>query len=172
MTYATELVQRYRLALHTLWNLHFWAPEPFRDEHAATQFERVKLPLFLSLVEDRLGSDLPAPTRIFGDAFQLVPPLNTQRSGIPSLLVERRPSSGFWELVNGPFEANRIRLVLLDFFDWELQSWRDFRYYLARIEAFPDDPSLAGSRALVEVPHADVLWEPPGILGMPAPQHR
>jgi hypothetical protein len=168
MTYATELIQMYRQALHQLWNMHFWAPEPFRDYASVKQFDRVKLPLFLSLVVDRLGSDLEEPTQLFGEAFHVVPPVTprTQRT-IPSLMFENPDFKGTWKIVNGPFGPGDINLSLLDFFDWNQVGWRDFRYYLVRIHECRADQSLVGCRGLVEVEHVDVLWEPPGILGLP-----
>ena len=172
MTYATELIQRYRQALHHLWNMHFWAHQPFRDYASVQQFDRVKLPLFLSLVVDRLGSDLEDPQEIFGDAFKVVPPLTQPYGSIPSLLIEDPAAKGVWKVVNGPFKADDIKLSLLDFFDWQILDWRDFRYYLVRIDAFQPDSSWVGCQGLVEVGNVDVLWESPGILGLPRPPLR
>jgi hypothetical protein len=172
MTYASELIQQYRQALHYLWNMHFWAPEPFREYASVRQFDRVKLPLFLSLVVDRLGSDLEDPKQIFGSAFKVVPPVTRARSTIPSLMIERPQAKGVWELINGPFSGEQIKLSLIDFFDWQLLGWRDFRYYLVKIDEFHPDPSLRDCKALVEVGDVDVLWEPPGILGLPQQRRR
>lgn len=167
MTYATELIQRYRQALHHLWNMHFWAPEPFREYAAVRQFDRVKLPLFLALVVDRLGSDLEDPKKIFGDAFKVVPPVTRPGSTIPSLMIESLEPKGVWKQMKGPFTGDQIKLSLLDFFDWQLLGWRDFRYYIVKIDEFQPDQSLVGYKALVEVGDVDVLWEAPGILGLP-----
>ena len=167
MTYATELVNLYRQALHQLWNMHFWAPEPYRDIASVRQFDRVKLPLFLALVVDRLGSDLADPERIFGDAFKVVPPVSKPYGSIPSLLIESPEKSGIWKTMQGPFKADDVNLSLLDFFDWQQLGWRDFRYFLVHVKALPAHPSLIGCCGLVEVGDVDVLWEPPGILGLP-----
>ena len=170
MTYATELVQLYRQALHHLWNMHFWAPSQFRDYVSVKQFNRVKLPLFLSLVVDRLGSDLEDPQQIFGDAFKVVPPLAPADGSIPSLMIEDPQAKGVWRTVNGPFRTRDLKLCLLDFFDWQEEDWRDFRYFLVRVDAMELDSSWVGCNGLVEVGYVDVLWEPPGILGLPRPR--
>jgi hypothetical protein len=169
VTYATELVQRYGQALHQLWNMHFWAPEPFRDYASVRQFDRLKLPLFLSLVVDRLGSDLEQPTQLFGNAFRVVPPVAKPPGTLSSLLIEHPGAKGAWKSVNGPFGPTDIKMCLLDFFDWNLLAWRDFRYYLVQIDECRAEQSLAGCRGLIEVEYVDILWEPPGILGLPRP---
>lgn len=127
MTYATELIRRYRQALHQLWNMHFWAAEAFRDYASVQQFDRVKVPLFLSLVIDRMGSDLEQPTRLFGEALRVVPRVTQPHSTIQSLMVESPNSKGAWKIVSGPFGASDLNMCLLDFFDFNLLAWRDFQ---------------------------------------------
>ena len=82
-------------------------------------------------------------------------------------MIETPEAKGVWKTVDGPFQANDVKLGLLDFFDWQLLDWRDFRYFLVRVDEFQPNPSLAGCRGLVEVSDVDVLWEPPDILGLP-----
>jgi len=144
----------------------FWASDPFRNVAAVDQLNRVKLPLFLSLVLYRLGSDLEDPTEIFGDPFKIVPRVTQSDSSIPDIRVEPPGRTGIWELRKGPFKANDLKMSARDFYNWQTRGWREFRYYLSRIDEFPADPSLVGSQALVEVGHVDVLWDPPGILGL------
>lgn len=50
----TDLIQSYRLALHHIWNYHFWMHDNLRTGDAYRQFESLKLPLFSVLVADRL----------------------------------------------------------------------------------------------------------------------
>ena len=69
-------------------------------------------------------------------------------------------AEGVWRNLPGPFETPPLKLTLLDFFDWHNFHWRDFRYYLTRIEEFKGHDELAGKRALVEVLDADVMWGP------------
>ena len=58
-------------------------------------------------------------------------------------------------------------MSVIDFFDLNLRSWREFRYYRTKIEAFPADPSLVGCEALLEVGNVDVIWQPSRVLGRP-----
>jgi hypothetical protein len=142
-------------------------PEPFLDIASVRQLDRVKLPLFLALVVDRLGSDLADPERIFGDSFKVVPPVSKPYGSIPSLFIESPGKSGIWETIQGPFKTDDVKPSLLDFFDWQQLGWRDFRHFLVQVDSFPAHPSLTRCRGLVEVGDVDVLWEPPGILGLP-----
>lgn len=168
MTYATEIVQNYRLALRDLWNNHFWLSEPYRDSARVPEFKALKLPLFVSLVAMRLGPDLKPPKELFGSAYLVVPPAKVRGYGsIPLMQVERKDRPGIWEVVQGPFTGDGLKLVLLDFFDWAVEDWRDFRYFLVRIELFEQHAELVGCNALVDVLTADVLWDPPEILGLP-----
>lgn len=70
MTYATELVQNYRLALQTLWNNHYWSNEGFRDSETVIDFERVQSRLFRGLVGRRLEPFAVASETVFRSAYR------------------------------------------------------------------------------------------------------
>ena len=64
-----------------------------------------------------------------------------------------------WESLSGPFSRDQIKLTLIDFFDWNLRSWRDFRYFKVKILEFQARPEVVGREGLVEVADVDVLWD-------------
>lgn len=67
-------------------------------------------------------------------------------------------SAGEWEHMRGPFRADQLHLTLVDLFDWNVLSWRDFRYYRVKISKFDGRPELTDRAGLVDVLEADVLW--------------
>jgi len=60
----------------------------------------------------------------------------------------------------GPFSDSQLKLTLVDFFDWNVRNWRDFRYYLVKIVAFENKPELVNCEGLVDVLDTDALWNP------------
>ena len=74
--------------------------------------------------------------------------------------MKRKPDSGVFEWIKGDFNEDDLKLSIIDFFDFQVGGWREFRYYLAKVEYFPMDTSLVGCQALIEVGGVDVVWEP------------
>lgn len=168
MTYATELVQQYRLALQYIWNIHFWSDETYRTIESIRLFNEVKRPLFTTLVAKRLGPDLEAPLEVFGAAYKIVPKATWK--SFPPIRVDvgfkDRPGQ-CWEQLHGEFTTKEMALTLLDLFDWNELDWRNFSLYRVRIDKLEGHPDKVGREGLVDVLLADVLWESPGTLGMP-----
>jgi hypothetical protein len=73
MTYATDVVQQYRMALRHLWNAHIWCDSYASDWEPLRLLNHLKLPLFIALVMSKLDFRGPDPTSIFGDSFKVVP---------------------------------------------------------------------------------------------------
>jgi hypothetical protein len=171
LTYATEIVLQYRLALQYLWNHHFWPDQSYRNWDGVDALNKVKLPLFVSLVSERLGPDFESPSEIFGEPYQAVPRFDRgERSVIPRILVDVGLPAGpgeNWQPIVGQFSKQALRLTILDFYDWEILHLWDLRYYRVRIDAFEGHPTAVGRHGLVEVLDVDVLWDPPGIVGLP-----
>lgn len=162
MTLATEIIQNYRFALRCLWNGHYWKDERFRDFESVRDFEKILAPLFRGLVTRRLEplAELPKPGQpLFGSTFQIVPGMDTEQ--ISTMFVNMQSADNpdnSWEVVAGPFSRDQIKLTLIDFFDWSVHTWRDFRYYKVKILHLQGRPELVGREGLVEVSEADVLW--------------
>jgi hypothetical protein len=162
MTLATEIVQNYRLALQSLWNMHYWRDERFRDWESVRDFERLHTEMFRGLVTRRL-EPLAEPSgsqqAIFGSSYRVVPGLET--GYLPTMFVSMQATDGSnlgWQLLSGPFSPDQVKLTLIDLFDWSVRNWRDFRYYRVKIREFQDRPELIGREGLVDVLDVDVLW--------------
>lgn len=170
MTYATEIIQQYRLALRYLWNIHFWSDQSYRDLESLTRFNQLKLPLFRSLVAKVLGPDLETPSELFGEAYKVVPKVTEYNRSFPPMRVDiglpDRPGHQWGELA-GEFTKNSLSLTLLDFFDWNELTWRDFRYFRVKINGIQGDPDKVGREGLIDALDVDVLWDSPEIIGMP-----
>ena len=165
MVYATEIVQRYRLALQQLWNQHFWAYEQFRDSLSNADFDRLKLPLFTSLVARRLAPDLPFPQRLFGPEYKVVAPISWGADASIAMLTVNEGTA--WKELQGPFAKVDLSLTMDDLFDWNVHSWRDFRYIRGTIETFSSRPDYVGREALVDIGYVDILWHTMQIQGAP-----
>jgi len=162
MTYPTEIIQGYRLALQFLWNAHYWRDERFRDWESAKDFEKLLPMLFRGLVTRRLeplSEPVSAEQGLFGPSYRVVPSLKIGR--ISEILVNMQSADApnlVWEKFSGPFTAQQIKLSLIDLFDWSVMDRRDFRYYKVKIQEFQDRPELIGREGLVDVYEADVMW--------------
>ena len=171
MTYATDLVQQYRLALHHIWNVHFWDSRVEKDWDLVKEFNTLKLPLFNALVAARLAPQMASSGQIFGEEYKVISKIaQGPNASISSLRVDiglpKGPGS-CWEEIEGHFRPAEIKLTLLDFFDWTELSWRDFHYYRVRIHQFDKEPAFVGREALVENWQVDVIWESSFIIGAP-----
>ncbi len=162
MTLATEIIQSYRLALQSLWNVHYWHDERFRDWESVKDFDKIRPALFRGLVSRRLeplaepsGSD----QEVFGPAYRVIPSLTTGL--IPTMFVNMRSADApnlNWEHLPGPFSKDHVKLTLIDLFDWNVRCYRDFRYYRVKVLDFKGRPEFVGQEGLVDVLDVDVLW--------------
>ena len=146
MTYATDIVQQYRLALHHIWNVHFWGSQVEKDWDLVNEFNTLKLPLFNVLVVARLAPEMASSRQIFGEEYKVIPKIaHGAGASISSLQVDvglpKGPGS-CWKQIQGSFGSAEIKLTLLDFFDWTELSWRDFQYYRVRIHQFEKEPKF------------------------------
>ena len=158
MTYATYLIENYRLALRDLWNKHLRPPHVAADRDSVRDLDSLKLPLFRTLVLRRLDPKDTSPLRIFGDRFRVVA---QQDSGVlgPILPLGAGVDGRQMSAVHGPFAPGELSLALLDFFDWDQTGRRDFRYYRVRVDRCDQQPHLVRHEAIVDVLTSDVLWE-------------
>ncbi len=151
------MIQRYRLALRFIWNCCIWADPNLRGWESVYAFRELKLPLFKALVAGPLGADGAV---LFGEGFQVVP--DPQGGGISMIQVNKRipgePAGGIWEPVYGPFNAEDVRLTLVDLFDWSPLGYIDLRYFVVLITRFPGHAQRAGHHALVDATETKVLW--------------
>ena len=142
-------MHRYRLALRDIWNTCFWADEKLRHNGAMESWRRLKGPLFRSIVADTIGA--PAGDKPFGHGFLAVPALP---HGFHQLLVNTRPphdhEAGVFEQVKGPFTAENIGIMPVDFFDWSPMEYRDLHYAEVLITKCDAHPEITGRHALAD----------------------
>jgi hypothetical protein len=162
MTYATELVHHYRLALRELWNTYLWPHQQSLGLELSHRFREIRLPLYTLIMADRLEPLGETPTRIFGPAFKVVP--KPARGLITNPTVNREPSgspgAGMWDIVKENFTAAQLQASLIDFFDSDHANYMDLRYYRVLVEACDSHPEFVGREALIDVLDADVIWNP------------
>lgn len=158
---VTDSIHRYRCALRHIWNSCIWVDPILRNWDSVYSWRDLKLPLFKALVADPLG--LQTEGSIFGQSFKIVPDVDA----FPSLQINLRvPSSateGIWEPINGPFNADEVTLTLVDLFDWSPLGYIDLRYFVVQVQYFRGRPEKEGQHALIDVNHANVLYEDKNI---------
>ena len=78
----------------------------------------------------QVAPDLPPPKSLFGAEYRVVAPISGgAHANIPLLIVNEGSSdSPRWTELTGPFGKEDFTLTMNDFFDWNVRSWRDFRY--------------------------------------------
>lgn len=164
MTLVTDLIQRYRFALREIWNTYFWTERPAPDWDSLKVFNELKLPLFAALVASRLQTYVPPPTRIFGPDYRVVPrTTGGHEYTISSLRVDAGLPSGpgsRWDRFERPFHKQELQLSIIDFFDWDQLSWKDFPDFRVRIHMLAGHPEFEGRDGLINCTEVDVVWDP------------
>jgi hypothetical protein len=163
MVKVNEIVQRYRLALRDVWNHYFWVDPDLQNWESVYAYRKLHLSMFAALVAHPL--DLGEVSYVFGPGFFVVP--ISERSEFANIQVNvakpSRPDEGIWKPVAGPFDGDKARFTLIDFFDWSPLDYIDLRYYVVLIERLDGHEEYVGTHALVEVSQGEVIWTPPDV---------
>jgi hypothetical protein len=148
----TSIMDHYRIAARSLWNLGFWAVPELRSWDARDCFEEIKKSLFDALVASALSDAGSAETDI-----QVVP----VGSAVPIMIEQPRPGdqhrNRYWDDPVDKISPSDAKLRYLDFFDWNKMAYADFHYYRVRIESFDAQLHLVGREALLEHQNARVF---------------
>ena len=170
---VTGLLNQYREAARIIWNNFLRDEEAYYDvtNELTCDFNAIKRLLFIAIVLRRFEVENHLPPEFTGEerlCFSWVNPITFLRV-VPVLadspvMINRDAGAhaGYWDA-----PVNRIGpdtdLRLIDYFDWDNSTYRDFRYYHARITGFPAHPELVGHDALIETLHAKVFFDQPDL---------
>jgi hypothetical protein len=164
----TARMNSFREAIRHLWNTQF---VPLMDESAdqwalRDGFDDACALLFDSLVVETLEvNPSPAARALARDRTSGAPALSWLRvvpsapAGVP-IMINRDPTSdhGYWDHSTTRVVETEVDLRLVRWFDFDVLSFRDFRYYLVRV-ASASDRGLVGRAALIECENTRVLFE-------------
>src|SRR3990172_1583586 len=156
MTDAAQLMSTYREGARGLWNN---ALRPGADFDSVDAFAEICGRLFDELVLRPLGmrgyrkprADDPYPF------LRLVP------RGDPVPIMINRPSEDgnrYWDDPIRRLGCKGLTLLFVDYFDWDQRGYIDLQYYRVKIAASDEQPQIVGREALVEVHHAQAVFEP------------
>lgn len=164
---VTPLFNNYRECVRHLWNAYYRAlPDSCRDFDLYDEFDDIAVAIFSSIVMRALGifdhklaagyTATPQPL----PGFFVIPNLPT---GTPIMINREQARSGYWDHPIGTVTSNDVELCFLRFFDFDWQNYRNYRYFEVLIQASVKYPEIAGRVALLEVEHAKVMFQRPGL---------
>ncbi len=78
------------------------------------------------------------------------------------IMINRPSQDGnkYWDDPVTRVGQEGVKLLLIDYFDWDQMGFIDFQYYRVRVIGFDQHPHLVGREALLDVHHAKVVFEP------------
>jgi len=156
MQEKTPLLNTYRECARGVWN-NFLRPEADFDRVDA--FSALCDRLFAELVLRPLGK-LGYRKAAAGEPY---PFLRVVPTADPVPIMISRPSQDgnkYWDDPVTKVGQEGVKLLLIDYFDWDQIGFIDFQYYRVKVIGFDQHPHLVGREALLDVHHAQVVFEP------------
>lgn len=145
-----DSMKRFRLASRELFNQYFHVPDPWKKSDMAwgleERFSEVESLLFQKLVMEPASLPYVAyKSAQFSVGVELA-----EKTNRAPLLLNREIKSGYWDhKIN---EVNREAvMVFIQFFDWDVLSYRDNRFVRVQIESWPSHQELVGKHALIDI---------------------
>lgn len=150
---VSDLLQRYRLVLRSIWNEFFWLDPGLRVWDSVDRFEALKPQLFQSLIVDSIA-ERGCCQAGESESFDLLV--------VPAIPSTAGPKVAFLKVLEsttgGDVWSNETRVTdgelemkFIDFFDWALLSCRDLRFIRVRIMNWTGKPEYVGRDGLVDV---------------------
>lgn len=156
MQEVTHLLNAYRESARGLWNNYL---------RAEADFDRVDA--FAALCEGLLTELVLRPLGKQGykkaSASDPYPFLRVVPVADPVPIMINRPSQDgnkYWDDPVSQVGEQGVKLLLIDYFDWDQLGFIDFQYYRVKVLGFDKHPHLVGREALLGVHHAKVFVEP------------
>jgi hypothetical protein len=153
---VTPLLNSYRECARGVWNSFLRADADFdRVDGFSALCERLLAELVLRPL-GKLGHRKAAP----GDPY---PFLRVVPMADPVPIMINRPSKDgnkYWDDPVTQVGREGVKLLLIDYFDWDQMGFIDLQYYRVKVIVFDKHPDLVGREALLDVHHAGVFFEP------------
>ena len=125
------------------------------DEHILEDFGELTIVLFKHLILSEFGLNHKSNEWLLEPStmFHVIPLGDTC-----PIMINREIQSKYWDHPITEIKKNDLKMVFLDYFDWDDLDLIDFRYYRVRIIESATYPDLVGSDALIETIYADVYF--------------
>lgn len=143
------LLGRYRTCCVSIWNDYFNSViDHERLSRQCWHFDLIKRRLFHALVLEPCGYYLDCDS-LMEDLPRLVSVERYSYMQNEIFINRTIEYSGYWDYDIKSLSFNGVKLMFIDFFDFDEISARRFMYLLTEIALFPDAPELCGRRALI-----------------------
>lgn len=146
-----EMMNQFRLASREVFNHYFHIHDPWKDSDAAWEFESrfsaVEQVMFEKLVIDPAS----IPLAKYKDVQSSIR-VELARGDFAPIQLNREIKSGYWDYPIKEVTREAV-LFFVQFFDWDLLSYRDNQYVLVQVESWPTHQDAVGKQALLEFQH-------------------
>ncbi|HYF62217.1 MAG TPA: hypothetical protein VD886_05340 [Herpetosiphonaceae bacterium] len=178
---VTHLFLAYREAVRHLWKTAF---APREDAELPWLFGPIEAQIFYALIVWELGRDTDQAA-VVGDFPFGIPGSDSQNGfghdpfpylhvipriaplGTRVTWLSETPQGGVGEA--GTLHTGEIDLRFVDFDDTSIDAYSDWRWYRARVFAYPADPAREGGEVLLDVEDARIMFKPLVWESQPAP---
>lgn len=160
---VTQILNVYRECVRNLWNTYFINQVKSEDAwDLFDEYDKICTVLFSSLVLYLLGRTtykkapsnvrLPEPLLF----LRVVPIADT---GVPINISREKESSTYWDYPVTVVKPNDAQMRFIDFFDFDLLGFRDFKYCRVKIVASDLNPDLVAHDALLLCDHVKIYFD-------------
>lgn len=162
---VTQLMNTYRECARGLWNIYFYPkallyPSTNKWDYC-DEFDEICTLLFTSLVLrplDQTSYNKARSSDIYPKPLMFLKVLPLSSAGTPiQINREVNKSYGYWDHQVKLVNSLDVDLWFVDFFDFDLLSFRDFQYYRVQITNSSLDSELVDHYALIECNYVKVL---------------
>ncbi|MGH8445678.1 MAG: hypothetical protein ACREVL_10450 [Solimonas sp.] len=145
-----EVMNSFRVASISLFNVHFRIPDPYNNDGWALEerFSEVQKLLFQKMVIEPAGlreGEYGHPQNEIAVEERYL----SQAQGALSIMLNRELTSGYWDHPVSTVPA-ACRLVFVSYFDWDQLGFRDHHYVRVQISDWPEHPEMKGKHGLVD----------------------
>lgn len=158
---VTKLMLAYRECARAIWNDTMRPDaEPYVDFDAVDAFRTIQAVVFEQLVLRPLRmSAFKRTTARDVFPFLLVRP---KGDSMPAMVNRPSPDRNlYWDDPVTLLRKHGLSAAFIGFHDWSDFGYIDMQHYRVRIEQCSEHPHLVGREALIDVHHADVVFEGP-----------
>lgn len=142
-------MKSFRLASRELFNHYFHVSDPWKNSDLAWvaegRFSEVETVLFQKLVAEPAS----LPHVAYKHAQPSIRVELAEKTDRAPIMLNRETKSGYWD--HPVKEVNReVGMLFIQFFDWDVLSYRDNKFVRVQIESWPSHKDLVGKHALIE----------------------
>src|SRR5258706_2086236 len=161
MTDVTQILNRYRECVRNLWNVFFWI-QLNPDWDIRDKYEDICVKLFSTLVLDQVSRNDYLKSPPYSKSrepllfFRVIP---SASGGVPININREKNTSPYWDHPIKIIKPGEMDLRFVDYFDFDVLQFREYRYCLVKIVASKINTDLVGRDALIECDHISIQFD-------------